>query len=242
ARGPAAGVGLAAPGIAAPDGTHIASMQGRLQGVEGLDWTTVLGRGRRVPVLNDAHAALLAEAWIGAARGCGNVMLLTLGTGVGGALMVDGRLLRGHFGRAGHLGHISLNPQGPRDIANTPGSLESAIGNCTVRDRTGGRFSSTHELIAAHRAGDAQATQWWLASVQALAAGIASLVNVADPEVVILGGGIAGAGAALFEPLRGWMDQYEWRPDGKRVRIVGAELGEFAGAIGAGKNGLNSQR
>lgn len=241
-HGPADSIGIAAPGLAAPDGSCIAWMQGRLDAVQGLNWTEYLHRRRAVPVLNDAQAALLGEAWVGAARGSKNVMLLTLGTGVGGALMVDGRLLRGHIGRAGHLGHICLDPDGPPDIARTPGSLEEAIGNCTVSQRTHGRFASTHELIAAHQAGDAEATRAWLRSVHLLACGIASLINVADPEVIIIGGGIARAGDGLFVPLREKLDQMEWRPHGQRVRLVTATLGEYAGAVGAARNAMDCAR
>ena len=237
-HGIAQAIGIAAPGLAAPDGSCIAWMQGRLDAVEGLNWTEYLRRRDAVPVLNDAQAALLGEAWVGAATGSQNVMLLTLGTGVGGALMVDGRLLRGHIGRAGHLGHICLDPDGPPDIARTPGSLEEAIGNCTLSRRTNGRFSSTHELITAHQSGDPGASKAWLRSVHLLACGIASLINVADPEVVIIGGGIARAGDALFVPLRERLDQMEWRPHGKQVRLVAATLGEYAGALGAAGNAM----
>lgn len=237
-RGPAAWLGVAAPGLAAPDGSRIAWMQGRLDRVQGLDWTQYLGRPRPVPVLNDAQAALLGEVWQGAAAGSRNAMLLTLGTGVGGALLVDGQLLRGHIGRAGHLGHVCLDADGSPDITNIPGSLEEAIGNCTVAARTNGRFTSTHDLVAAQLAGDADATRVWLRSVRLLACGIASLVNVADPEVVILGGGIARCGPALFEPLAREMDRLEWRPTGSRVRILPAALGEFAGALGAAWNAM----
>lgn len=240
AHGPAEAIGIAAPGIAGADGQAIFWMQGRLQAVQELDWGQRLGRADGVPVLNDAQAALLGEAWHGAARGCRNVAMLTLGTGVGGALMVDGHLLRGAIGRAGHLGHISLDVAGPPDVTNCPGSLEHAIGNVTVAARTAGRFQTTHELIAASTRGDAAATEAWLLSVRALAAGVASLINVADPEVFIIGGGIARAGAVLFEPLAAYLDEFEWRPHGRRVRIVPAELGEFAGAVGAARNGLEA--
>jgi glucokinase len=237
---PAQSLGIAAPGLAAPDGSHIFWMQGRLGEVQGLNWTEFLGRSKRVPMVNDAQAALLGEVWQGAAKGSNNVMLLTLGTGVGGALMVDGRLLRGHVGRAGHLGHISLDPDAPGDIVNTPGSLEDAIGNCTVERRTGGRFKSTHDLIAAHATGDADASKVWLRSVHHLAAAVASLINVTDPEVVIIGGGIARAGPALFDPLNEGLDRFEWRPHGRRARVVPAALGEYAGALGAAWNGMQS--
>lgn len=226
-------IGIAGPGLASKDHRSIAWMQGRLTGIQDLDWTRALGREQVVPVLNDAHAALLGELWRGAAVGARDAALLTLGTGVGGAIVCDGRLLRGHLGRAGHLGHLSLDPSGSPDIVNTPGSIEDAIGDHTVLGRTGGRFRSTEALVAAHRAGDTDASRTWLASVKSLAAAIASIINAVDPEVVILGGGIARAGDALFDPLRKYLDDFEWRPHGQAVRVIPAALGEQAGAIGA---------
>lgn len=228
-------LGLSAPGLAARDQRSIAFMPDRFPGLVGLDWGEWLGRPE-VPVLNDAHAALLGEVWCGAAQGASNVFLLTLGTGVGGAAMVDGRLLRGHSGKAGHLGHLSLDPEGPLDITHTPGSLEDAIGNHSIRRRSGGRFATTHELIQAHEGGDARAAAIWLRSVKALAAAIASLANVLDPEVVIVGGGIARCGETLFAPLRQWVQQFEWQVGNHEVRIVPAVLGPLAGAYGAAWN------
>ncbi len=237
-HGPAEVVGVAAPGLASPDGECIHWMQGRLSEVEGLNWTSFLARKNAVRILNDAQAALLGEVWRGAARGASNVAMLTLGTGVGGALMVDGRLLKGHIGRAGHLGHIGLDLRGEKDITHIPGSLEEKIGNYSLERRSGGRFKSTHDLVSAYRANDAAASKIWRDSVEALAVGIASIINVTDPEVVIIGGGIATCGEALFKMLDVFLDQYEWRPHGRRVRIVPAMLGEYAGAIGAAWNAL----
>jgi glucokinase len=229
-------IGLAAPGLAAADGRSIAYLPERLPGLVGLVWSDYLSFPQPIPVLNDAHAALLGEVWQGAARGCKNVVLLTLGTGVGGAAMVDGRLLRGHTGKAGHLGHTCLNIDGPPDICATPGSLEDAVGNCTIRQRTEGRFATTHDLIAAHRAGDPAATAVWLRSVKALAGAIASFTNILDPEVVVVGGGIARAGDALFSPLEKFVHQFEWKVCGHEVKIVPAQLGDYAGAFGAADN------
>jgi glucokinase len=236
---PARWIGLAAPGLAARDNLSIASMPGKLRGLEGLDWTDSLQTSLPVPVLNDAHAALLGEAWIGAAIGCRNAVLLTIGTGVGGALLADGHLFTGHLGRAGHLGHISLNPDGPPDIVGTPGSLEQTIGNSTLAQRSDGRFTSTRQLVEAHLTGDEQATNVWLRSVYNLAAGITSIINAFDPEVIIIGGGIAQAGPALFDPLAGFMERIEWRPQGQQVRILPAALGDFAGALGAAYYAMN---
>lgn len=153
--------------------------------------------------------------------------------GWGGAIYSGGRLLRGKIGRAGHLGHITLDVNQPCDVFGTPGSLETMIGNQTITTRGGGRYANTHVLIDAYAAGDAEATKIWLESVRQLAAGIASLINILDPECVIVGGGIAtGAGSRLFHPLEDFLDDYEWRPGGHQARIVPAALGDSAGCLG----------
>jgi len=226
-------IGVASPGLAAKDGKSIAYMRGRLDGLEGFVWTDFLATPNPVFVLNDAHAALLGELWQGAAKGYSNAVLLTLGTGVGGAVLADGHLIKGHIGRAGHLGHVSVNSDGAPDIVGTPGSLEEMIGNYNIAERSAGRFNSTSELVAAHLDGDSEATRIWLRSIFHLAVAIASFVNALDPEIVVIGGGIAQAGSALFEPLSEYLDRFEWRPMGARVLVRPAALGERAGAIGA---------
>jgi glucokinase len=231
-------VGFAAPGLPARDGYSIATMPARLRGLENLNWQKWLGLAHPVPVFNDGQAALLAETWLGAAKGCTNVFLLTLGTGVGGAAIVDGRLLRGHIGRAGHLGHYCLNPDGPLDIVNTPGSLEAAIGEHSIQARTNGRFSTTRELVAAYESGSAEAAEVWLRSIKALGAAVASLINILDPKTVVIGGGIANANDSLFVPLRAALDKFEWRPRGHAVKLVKATLGHITGAAGAAYGAL----
>jgi glucokinase len=241
AIGPAAAVGVACPGLVRRDARAVHWMKGRLNALEGLDWTTALDRPAGVPLINDAHAALNAEVWLGAGRGCRDLVMLTLGTGVGGAVLTDGNVLIGSTGRGGHLGHMTVNATGDKDIVNTPGSLENAIGNCTVAHRTGGRFTSTDALIAAHLQGDRAASEVWHASIVALAAALASIVNAVDPSRIILGGGITAiAGEALFGSLRACMHEVEWRPDGTPVEIVAAQLGDEAGAIGAAKLAIDS--
>lgn len=239
---PPVSVGLSAPGLAARDSLSIAFMPGRLHGLEGLNWTEFLKNPTAIPVLNDAHAALVGEQWVGAARGVQNVIMLTLGTGVGGAAIVDGHLLKGHIGRAGHLGHNCLDPDGPRDVTGIPGSIEVLMGNYTIRERTKGRFPTTHALIKAFEEEDEEATKYWLISVKALACSVASFINILDPERVIIGGGIARAGRSLFDPLERFLRPIEWQPGGQSVAVVPAQLGEFAGAIGAARNGLTFQR
>ncbi len=237
---PPRAVGVCAPGLAAADNRSIAHLPGKLAGLAGLDWTVALGRGEVAPVLNDGHAALLGEAWCGAARGRRHVVMLTLGTGIGGAVLCDGRLLQGALGRAGHVGHMSLDPKGPRSITGMPGAIEVLAGDCTVAARTRGRFASTAALVAAHRAGDAEATHVWEESIRALGCAIGSLINLFDPELVVIGGGIALAGDALFAPLRREVERVEWRPLGTGVPLVPAQLGEWAGALGAARRALAS--
>jgi glucokinase len=232
-------IGLAAPGLPALDGRSIAALPERLSGIEGLDWSEFLKLPIPVPVLNDAQAALLGEAWRGAARGRKNVILLTLGTGVGGAVICDGHLLRGHLGRAGHLGHISLDPDGDLDVTRLPGSLEDAIGECTLWRRTQGQFGRTQELLVAVKRGETEATAIWAKSVKALAASLASFINLFDPEVIVIGGGIARAGRALFDPLEQWLRQFEWQINGSQVQVVRARLGEWAGAYGAAYHSIS---
>lgn len=224
-------IGLSAPGLPNPTNDAIAFMPGRLAGLENFQWSKFLRQP--VHVLNDAHAALLAEARFGAAKGARNALMFTLGTGVGGGILIDGKLYQGAFQKAGHVGHVTVNAAGERDIVGTPGSLEDAIGNATVQKRSLGKFETTYALLEAYRQGDHFARWLWLDSVQKLAVSVASLVNVLSPDLVILGGGITGADDALFEPLNAFLDLYEWRPGGRQTPVVQAHFGDMAGAIGA---------
>jgi glucokinase len=230
-------VGIAAPGLVSVDGLTIRHMPGRLSGLEGLCWTDELGVGDVVPVINDAQAALVAESWIGAASQVQDAFLLTLGTGVGGAVMLDGAVRRGPTGRLGHLGHMTLDLNGTADICGTPGSLEVFVGEATLAERSAGRFTTYPELIGEYRTGDIAATELWLRTVRALATGISSLVNVLDPQLVLLGGGISTA-SELGPPLKTYMDELEWRPDGDAVPIRTAELGTYGGAVGAARRAM----
>jgi glucokinase len=229
-------LGISTPGLVPPGSTSVAWMQGRLDYLEGLDWSKQLDRP--VHLLNDALAAMAGEAWIGAAQDVRDAILMTLGTGVGGAILVDGRVLRGCLGRAGHLGHMTVDALGPRDIVRTPGSLEDAIGNHTVKARSFGRFESSRHLVDAYLRGDPVATRVWLRSIWCLAGAIVSLVNIIDPRRVLIGGGICKAGDALFKPLAAYLEELEWRPTARPVEIVPALLGQEAGAIGAARNAM----
>ena len=223
-------IGISAPGLPNKDNSAIGFMPGRLQGLENFVWSDFLGT--KTFVLNDAISAMMAEARFGAAKGRKNAIMITLGTGVGGAILIDGKPYQGSFKKAGHLGHIVIDSHGDRDITGIPGSLEDAIGNCTVEKRSYGKYTSTQQLVDDYRKGDCFAAEVWLTSVKKLAIGIASLTNVLSPEMVIIGGGIASAGNDLFEPLERYMSFYEWRTNDDKTDIVKAQFEEMAGAVG----------
>lgn len=224
-------VGISAPGLPSTDNRSIAFMPGRMQGLEKFVWEEWLQRPAFV--LNDAVAALMAEARLGAGKGMQHVVMLTLGTGVGGALLLNGQPFQGRFNKAGHIGHMVIDSTGEPDVTGMPGSLEDAIGNVTIGIRSKGKFDSTRQLLEAMRAGDSFALRVWEESVKKLAIGLASITNIISPERIILGGGITEAGADLFDLLEKYMALYEWRAGGAGVEIVKAQFGDLSGAMGA---------
>lgn len=224
-------VGLSAPGIPNDQNTAIAFLPNRLDGIEGFIWTDALEADTYV--VNDAIAALSAEASFGAAQNCENAVLITIGTGVGGAILINKKIYQGAFQKAGHIGHMSVDMEGDPDICGMPGSLEEAIGNYSVAKRSNGKFNDTLVLIQAIKNNDPIAIEIWHKSVKALAISISSISNIISPEKIVLAGGITKAGDALMSPLRTFMDQFEWRPGGKQVKIDLATFSDKAGAIGA---------
>ena len=230
-------VGISAPGLPNKENSTIAFMPGRLEGLENFVWKDYL----KCPayVLNDGVAALVAEAKTGAAKNSTNAIMITLGTGVGGALLINKQPYQGSFNKAGHIGHMVIDCNGDADVTNMPGSLEVCIGNCTVEKRSQGKFTSTQELLDAYRNKDEFAKQVWLVSVKKLAIGLASASNFISPDTIIVGGGIAEANDDLFSPLNKWFDEFEWQPGGIRPQIVKAVHGDLAGAIGAACFAMN---
>lgn len=225
--------GISAPGLVDFENKMTLHMPERLQGIENFNWSLELQKNIRV--VNDGHAACLAEyESFYQTQGIKNLLMLTLGTGVGGGIIINGRLYQGNLQRAGHVGHMTVDLHGIPTMTNMPGSLEHAFGNFSVSQRTEGKYQSVRDLVEAYENGSPDATTWWLESVQKLAVALASLTNILSPELIILGGGItAGAGNSLLEPLEKFMSRYEWRPGGYQTKIKEAKLGAYAGAIGA---------
>ena len=182
-------------------------------------------------LINDARAFTLAESRMGAAAGCSTVVCLTLGTGVGGGVVVDGRLRFGPHGRAGEVGHQVIDPDGPPCGCGNRGCVEAfAAGPALCR--LAGR-DSPEAVFAAAAAGDPRAEAAVQAVVGRLAVGIANLVTVLWPERVVVGGGVAAAGERLFAPLREAVAAAAPLVDPAAYEVVPASLGPAAGAIGA---------
>ncbi|MHA7128871.1 ROK family protein [Algoriphagus namhaensis] len=233
-------VGLSAPGLADASNTCIAFLPHRLPGLENFDWTSFFGF--KTTVLNDAHAALMAEASFGAMKGMKNAVLLTLGTGVGGGLLLDGKLHQGLGQMAGHIGHTAIRAASDDlSILGIPGSLEYALGNYSIEKRSHGIFKTTYELLDAYHRKETFATWMWLDMMRTLSLGICSLINTFSPEAVVLAGGMTHAGDALFKPLNDFVAQYEFRPNGKQTKLLKARFEDYSGAIGAAAFALQNQ-
>jgi len=207
--------------------------------LEGVDLRDRMREQHGLPVAldNDANAAAIAEWQVGAARGARNVVMLTLGTGVGGGLILDGRPYRGATGSGAELGHIVLEPGGPPCGCGGHGHLESfAAGPAADRVARSlyGDGSDAHELVRRGRDGEPEAVEALAGIGRYLGSGIATFVNVFEPELVVVGGGFGDAGELLLGPAREVVAVEGLEPARDNVRIVEAELGIEAGVIGAG--------
>ena len=211
-----------------------------------------LGPGVRVAVDNDANCAAAGECAFGAGRGRRDVLFVTLGTGIGGAVLSAGRLLRGAVNFAGEVGHMVVDPKGLPCPCGRRGCWEryasgSGLRRIAREAALAGRAAKVMALaggdadalrgehvVRAAEEGDGEANEmlgelaWWLAL------GLANLANVLDPELIVVGGGLAAAGATFLEPTRrAFFDQLEGSSVRPRIDIVAAELGDRGGAVGA---------
>ena len=191
-----------------------------------------------VGIDNDANAAAIAEWRAGAARGARHVVMLTLGTGVGGGLILDGAPYRGATGSGAELGHIVLELDGPPCRCGGRGHLESfatgVAADRVARERIGPE-SNAHDLVRRGRAGEPAAVEALAGIGRYVGAAIASFVNALEPELIVIGGGFGeAAGELLLGSAREVLTQDGLSPGRENVRIVGAQLGTDAGVIGAG--------
>ncbi|MBI3679604.1 MAG: ROK family protein [Acidobacteria bacterium] len=242
----AAGIGC--KGIIDPKTTRVAVLPGTLHYLEGHLLSDLFAvPGMAVFADNDARVALVGERRWGAARGHENVLMLTLGTGVGGAVLSHGRIVRGAGGAGGHIGHLTVNPDGERCICGNHGCLETVFSSRAIESAA---FAAIHRGVASRlldgpkppdcervfalaREGDAVAREIIERSTHVLAAAIAGLVFVLDPEIIVLGGQIAIAGEFLLHPLRTEVLARTIGMLRREVPIVGTGLDDPSGVLGA---------
>lgn len=250
AQHPVTGIGIGCKGVIDSSTTRVNSLPGNLHFLEGCVLREVAEmEGLPVCADNDARAALVAEVLWGSARGRRNVVLLTLGTGVGGAALVNGMLVRGVSGAACHFGHMTIDVRGGLCICGNHGCLETRFSSRAIesdyaahihravptflRLEADGRAPNTEAIFQAASDGDPSARRVLDLALEALTASVVSLLHVFDPELLILGGNIAAAGAQLLGPLQ---DEVDRRTRGllqRKVPIVLQSAVGYGGVAGA---------
>jgi glucokinase len=235
---PVAGIGLGCPGVIDPASGALVGRTPHLPHWDSLPLRALLAErlGTGLVVENDANLAALAEHRVGAASGARISLTVTVGTGIGCGVVVDGRVVRGAHGGAGELGHLPLDGRFPCRCG-VPGCVEpecSGSGLLARAREAGLEASDAEAVFAAAGAGDGRASRLIDRMTDRLGALIAVAVLLLDPEVVVVGGGVANAGETLLGPLRAAVRRQVLESHRARLRIVGATLGERAGVVGAG--------
>ncbi len=245
------GVGLGSPGPLSAD-LAVVIKSANLPGWQNVPLRERIAdlTGRPVAMTNDANAATYGEFWLGAGRGAKHICMLTLGTGIGGGVIVGGELLHGHFGNAGELGHLVVAPGGVRCRCGQRGCLETIasssylVENATREARQGASSAlsavldtkgeiDVPDLLTCAEQGDDVSQRLWADACAAIAAGCVLLHHAFNPQYIVLGGGMAEAKNALLEPVQHEFAELTWKLADDKPEIVLASLGGNAGAIGA---------
>jgi glucokinase len=236
----AVAIGVGMPGPSDPDG-RIALVSINLPGWVDVPLAQWLEEKTNLPTIlaNDANCAGLGEAWLGAGRRFKNFIMLTLGTGVGGAVFIDGKLFIGHHGAAGELGLISLHSDGPVCNSGNQGSLEQFTSIRAIRRRTG---FEPRELGKLAEAGDAEALKFWQEYGRDLGIGLTSIIYVLTPEAVLIGGGISASAKFFLPAVKAEIEKRVFITSRVALEILPAELGNSAGMLGAAKLALTKVR
>jgi glucokinase len=227
----ALGVGMPGPADAAG---RIAKVAINLTGWTDIPLAEWLEKKTGFPTIiaNDGNCAGLGEAWLGAGKRFKNLILLTLGTGVGGAIIIDGKLFVGHQGAAGELGLVTLNPDGPPCNSGNQGSLEQYVSVQAIRRATGKEPAEWGKLA---REGDKEALAFWQEYGRLLGAGLTSSIYVLAPEAIVIGGGISASAEFFFPTTLTEIERRVLASSRVGLELVKAELGYQAGIVGAAK-------
>jgi glucokinase len=186
--------------------------------------------GAKVHLANDADMAGLGEFHHGAGRGTKNMVYITWSTGVGGGLIIDGKLHRGGHGTAGEVGHIIVDPNGPLDNCGQRGCLEAFVSGRAIAQETGRPAS---ELFAAAKRGDREARMVVQRAARYMGMALISLTNVLDPEMFVMGGGVSRSWALIQPTMLETLRSSPFIKPARRPRLRRARLGDRAGQVGA---------
>lgn len=225
-------IGVGVPGLITLDGVMRASpnIPGSVDVFVGSELSERLGR--RVHVDNDGNLAAFAEWRYGAGRGARNMWMVTLGTGIGGGHVLDGKVQRGVNGFAGEIGHMVVNPDGPRCTCGRKGCWEVYASGRGLKMLAAGEPGES--VIERARRGDADAVTVLEAFARWVALGLSNLTNISDPDVIVIGGGVSENADVMMPIVRRWFVELLYSPEQRThpdLRV--AQLGEHAGAIGA---------
>ena len=229
-------IGIGTPGPVDPTG-RMARLAINLEGWVGVpvaDWIES-HLGKPCIIANDANCAGLGESWLGAGRLLSDFILLTLGTGVGGAIILNHQLFVGLGGAAGELGSMSFNPNGHPCNSGNRGSLEQQLCISAIVRRTG---HTPEELSQLARQGDMKALDFWNAYGRDLGIAAATLIYILTPEAIVIGGGISASSDYFFPAALTEIHDRVNAPSRGNTRLLRAELGNWAGSIGAARLAL----
>jgi glucokinase len=226
-------IGIGTPGPADASG-RIAKVAINLADWRDVPLADFLEAKTSIPTIlaNDANCAGLGEAWLGAGRPFQNLILLTLGTGVGGAIVLGGELFIGHRGAAGELGLIALNPEGPPCNSGNQGSLEQYVSVRAIRRQTGKEPAELGQLA---KAGNPEALAFWESYGRLLGVGLSSLIYVLTPEAIVIGGGVSASANFFFPATQAEIERRVLPSSRTGLKLLTAELGNQAGMVGAAK-------
>jgi glucokinase len=185
---------------------------------------------------NDANAAALAEKWVGSAKESEHFIYLTISTGIGAGLYLDGKLFTGARGNAGDIGHIVIDPSYGKCTCGQKGCLEWIASGTAIARRGSeimGTPLSTKEVFQLYQQGEPKIVPFIHEVFNAIGVGCVTLINLFDPEKIVIGGGVSEVGAPLFEAVQSYIHSYALNPDGCKIQVVPASLRQHAGVIGA---------
>ncbi len=246
------GVGIGVPGLVDFERGLVYYLT-NVPGWKNVALKKILERKLKVPVLvdNDVNLMALGESRFGAGQGAKDLVCITLGTGVGGGIIIDGRLYRGASSAAGEVGHMPLKEGGLKCNCGSFGCLERYVGNRYIVDEIKSKIKSgrptkirelvkgdlsliTPEIISrAAKKNDALAIDCWRTTGRRIGVTLSGVVNLLNPEKIIIGGGLANAGEVLFKAIRDTVSERALPVSRSAVKIVKAKLGNDAGIIGA---------